>query len=422
MTIIGIDDTDSRTQGMCTTYVGHQIAKDLQNTYDADVSRVLLVRLNPAAKHKTRGNAAIAVHTDAEPETAFTVAKKNLDKYAVTDDDMTNPATIVAETIPNELTEYTERVMHELIDISEAADIIESNDELRAYYKGNGRGRIGSLAAIGSWNTFEDWTYENITYRHPEPRGTERDVNKESVVEAANEYHPKVWDTIDRSNGDVVCVPHTPCPILHGIRGDDKEATINVAEKIESEAVESNQVFKTNQGTDVHLQNGKIGSLTENSAYTIECEVASDPETIEGGHVFFEVTDTDVTETLTVAAFEPTKNFRDYVRNLRVGDKLKICGGISDGTLKLEKFQMLELNSTELENPQCEDCDKSMASMGADQGYRCGNCGAESESKVEVQVNRHLEQGWYEVPPCARRHIAKPLIRMNTNEKTHPMT
>lgn len=422
MTVVAIDDTDSRTKGMCTTYVGHQIAEDLKNKHNAQVERVLLVRLNPAAKHKTRGNAAIAVHTNANVETAFEVAKNNLDKYAVVDDDMTNPATVVTETIPDYLKEYTDRVMHELIEISEAEDIIEQDENIKSYYKGNGRGRIGCLAAIGAWKEFDDWTYENITYRFPEPRGTERDIDKESVVKAANQYHPKVWDTIDRTNGDTVCVPHTPCPILHGIRGDSKEATIAVGERIESEPVESSQVFMTNQGTDVHLQESTIDNVDENSAYKIPCVVSSVPETKEGGHVFFKVKGINSDTELTVAAFEPTKNFRDYVRNLRKGDSLTICGGIKDNTLKLEKFKINELNTTELQNPTCSDCGNSMSSMGANQGYRCNSCGDTKPSKIEVEIDRHLEKGWYEVPPCARRHISKPLIRMESDEKTHPMT
>lgn len=422
MTVVAIDDTDSRTKGMCTTYVGHQIAEDLKNQYDATVERVLLVRLNPAAKHKTRGNAAVAVHTDATVENAFNVAKENLNKYAVVDDDMTNPATVVTDKIPDFLSDYTNRVMHELIEISEAESIINNSDSLKSYHKGNGRGRIGSLAAIGAWKAFDDWTYENITYRYPEPRGTEREVDKESVIESANQYHPKVWDTIDRSNGDVVCVPHTPCPILHGIRGDDEQATIDVAENIDSEPVESSQLFVTNQGTDVHLKESEISNISENCAYKIQCVVSSDPETVEGGHVFFEVEDSQKNEKLDVAAFEPTKNFKDYVRNLQEGDKITICGGVSDDTLKLEKFRVDNLNKKELQNPNCEDCGNSMSSMGADQGFSCNSCGKVKPSKIKVEIDRHLEKGWYEVPPCARRHIAKPLIRMDVDEKTNPMT
>ena len=54
--VIGIDDTDSRERGMCTTYIADAVAQRLVAT-GADVERVLLVRCNPAVEHKTRGNA-----------------------------------------------------------------------------------------------------------------------------------------------------------------------------------------------------------------------------------------------------------------------------------------------------------------------------------------------------------------------------
>ena len=51
MTILALDDTDSRSQGMCTTYIGHQIASDLRSA-DYTVDRLLLVRVN--YPHPTR--------------------------------------------------------------------------------------------------------------------------------------------------------------------------------------------------------------------------------------------------------------------------------------------------------------------------------------------------------------------------------
>lgn len=422
MTIIGIDDTDSRTMGMCTTYVGHMIAEELKESYNASVERVLLIRLNPAAKFKTRGNASVAIHTDADLDTAYDVTEQFLSKFSVTEDENTNPGAVITDqdNISEEVTNWTNRAMHTLLDIEEAEEIIE-NQGFKSLKFGNGRGRIGSLAAIGAWEQFTDWTYESISYRYPEPRGTKREVNAESVVNAANKYHPKVWDTVDRTQGDIVCVPHTPCPILHGVRGDEREAVENVSMEIDGEPVESQQTFVTNQGTDVHLKEEKLENVENDSAYTIEGVVTKEPYTKEGGHVFFEVGNEDG-ETLSVAAFEPTKHFRDRVRNLREEDELTLCGGVTDGTLKLEKFRVNSLNTTKLENPQCEKCNRSMSSMGANQGYRCRSCKDTQESKVEVSIDRNLEEGWYEVPPCARRHISKPLLRMDTDKKTHPST
>jgi tRNA(Ile2)-agmatinylcytidine synthase len=35
-------------------------------------------------------------------------------------------------------------------------------------------------------------------------------------------------------------------------------------------------------------------------------------------------------------------------------------------------------------------------------------------------VDRDLDPGWYEVPPVARRHLAKPLVRGGFDAPTHP--
>jgi tRNA(Ile2)-agmatinylcytidine synthase len=61
-----------------------------------------------------------------------------------------------------------------------------------------------------------------------------------------------------------------------------------------------------------------------------------------------------------------------------------------------------------------------MESAGRGQGYRCRDCGTSADGKAERTVGRDLEEGWYEVPPVARRHIAKPLVRSGFDAPTHP--
>jgi tRNA(Ile2)-agmatinylcytidine synthase len=52
-----------------------------------------------------------------------------------------------------------------------------------------------------------------------------------------------------------------------------------------------------------------------------------------------------------------------------------------------------------------------MKSMGRGQGYRCEKCGATSKEPVMESLQRNVSPGFYEVPPSARRHLAKPLVR-----------
>jgi tRNA(Ile2)-agmatinylcytidine synthase len=185
-----------------------------------------------------------------------------------------------------------------------------------------------------------------------------------------------------------------------------------------SEPVERRETFVTNQGTDAHLRDGDLRGVEEARAYRLDGTVASAPETEQGGHVFFDLADGEAR--LRCAAFEPTKRFRDRVRALRVGDRLAVCGEVSEGTLKLEKFAVRELRSTERVTPTCPDCGRRMSSAGRDQGYRCRDCGTSADGKVDRPVERDLEEGWYEVPPVARRHVAKPLVRGGFDAPTHP--
>jgi tRNA(Ile2)-agmatinylcytidine synthase len=421
VTVIGLDDTDSRERGMCTTYVAATLADAIREA-GGQVQRRLLVRLNPAVEHKTRGNAALALHTDLDADGALTLAREHLD-LAETDDPDTNPGVVVAPDNPERIDERVAAFAREALrgyhGIEDAVDLAAETGYETAH-AGDGRGRIGALAAVGAWRALEEWTYECLSYRERERWGTPRSVDDDSVFAAAEAAYPDAWDTVDRGEGYAVCVPRTPCPILHGIRGDDPETVRAMADAIESEPVVNRATFVTNQGTDVHLrQVAGFADAADGRAYRVDCEVVGDPETREGGHVFCPVTSADGARA-EVAAFEPTKRFRDRVRALRLGDRITACGELSAGTLKLEKFAVRDLVETEPATPTCPDCGRSMASAGADQGYRCRDCSTSAPGKVECELDRDLELGWYEVPPCARRHVAKPLVRGGFDAPVHP--
>ena len=435
MTVIGIDDTDSREAGMCTTYLAARIADRLAAADDWTVDRRLLVRLNPAVEHKTRGNAALAIHTDAPVDAAREIVREEL-PLAETDDPRTNPGVVLtsesAAAMPDAVRDFAREAVRDFHDVADARELID-RFEYDALEAGNGRGLIGALAALGAWQAVEDWTYEYISYREPERRGTPREVDAESVFAAAEAGYPDAWDTVDRGEGELVCVPHAPGPILHGIRGDDPDVVREVAAGIESEPVERTSLFVTNQGTDAHLREGTVEIVRDGRAYRVTGTVSEPPETREGGHVFLTVADgsrTDLAdgegvvdetgEALPCAAFEPTKRFRDRVRALRVGDRVTVCGEVTDGTLKLEKFAVRDLVRTERVTPTCPDCGRTMESAGRGQGYRCRDCDTTAEGKAEREIDRDLEDGWYEVPPCARRHIAKPLVRGGFDAPVHP--
>ena len=126
MTIVGLDDTDSRERGMCTTYVAARVAERLRREADDPddpVARLLLVRLNPAVEYKTRGNAALAIHVDCDPDEAFAVARDALESLAETADERTNPGLVVAdhafdrESIPADVSDFAGRAVRDHLEI-----------------------------------------------------------------------------------------------------------------------------------------------------------------------------------------------------------------------------------------------------------------------------------------------------------------
>lgn len=417
MTVVALDDTDSR-DGMCTTYLAALVADELAD--DHAVERRLLVRLNPAVAAKTRGNAACAIHTDAPVDEVRRVASDLVDRHAATGE-QTSPGLVVApgdpDAVPREVARFASVAVRDHLALADAVAVADAADYAHEGWAG-GHGRIGALAAVGAWAAFDEWTHERLVYRPRERWGTARDVDESSVFVAAADAYPAAWDTVDRAADEAVCVPATPGPVLFGIRGDGTAIVERVAERVAHEPHERAATFHTNQGTDAHLRTAALAAVEGGRAYRVDATVATDPETRTGGHVHLTLQDGDAT--LPAVAFEPTKRFRDRVRALRAGDTVTACGEVGRGTLKLEKFAVRDLVKTELVVPTCSDCGRSMSSAGADAGYRCRDCGTERDGKVERPVDRDLEQGWYEVPPRARRHVAKPLVRGGFDGPTHP--
>lgn len=407
---IGIDDTDSPA-GMCTTYLGAVLARRLEAA-GMVVTGALLVRLNPNVIYKTRGNAAICIEAKGDPDQAFELACELVEELADFGCDATNPGVVVGEH-PLPASFYTKAV-RDFCEINEAVSLLE---EAGAIYKGykNHRGLIGAAAAVASGG--EDTTYELLAYRKPGRWGTPRQVDRNSLFSAEEHTWPHTWDSVDRENGVVVCVPHTPDPVLFGIRGDSPTWVERARAYVRSEDTEIEQVFCTNQGTDAHLQGGTIGNLKEGCSYLVSGTVVSLPQTGNGGHVWFNLGDAG--KIIRCMAYEPTKGFRDIVRLLHPGDEVTVAGSYKKESINLEKLLVRSVTPVILERPPiCCVCGKRMTSAGTDKGYKCRRCSTRSREAQVERPKRPLQLGWYEVPPSARRHLAKPLCR---GHPVHPM-
>jgi len=415
--IIGIDDTDSN-EGMCTTYLGALLLEELQE-YGTVEALPLLVRLNPTIPYKTRGNAAVALKLKTDfPEKVIAHVTSRIEELARMECEKTNPGAVFIlekdyDNLKPLLMSFLEEAVKEVIEIEKAKDLISELGIASKSFK-NGRGIIGALAACGAMLNPEEWdcTFEHLAYRQKENWGTPRDVDKESFFEADRETYPETWDTVDLTNRLVVCVPRSGDPVLFGIRGENPEVVNKAAALIRAEPVERFAVYRTNQGTDMHLLPAQnLAEIRDMHSYRLEGTVSAAPKTIEGGHVIFAVRDREGDE-IDCAAFEPTKNFRYLIRKLVPEDRVILSGSVTSGTLNIEKIEIKVLTPVyREENPKCPECGKHMKSAGQGQGFRCKKCGTLSLSKVKSETERDLEPGFYEVPPCARRHLAKPLVR-----------
>lgn len=436
--LIGLDDTDS-SAGMCTTYLAAVLADELK-AFGAVADFPFLIRLNPTIPYKTRGNAALGLEVTLFEDTALTRAalvafvSASIQKYADVDCEQTNPGAVFLfeeafEAAKPLLHDFFQKAVTDVIEISEATAILsrfESNMPTSVFHFSlkNGRGLIGALAVCGALlNPPQQMTYEYLAYRMPEKCGrfySERFVDSESLILADRHTTPHTWDTVDFSKKNKpfpVCVPSSPDPVLYGIRGSSPEAVEKAARFVLSEEGERFQIFKTNQGTDAHLIFGEVFSSAQPlHSYIFEGTVHSAAETFEGGHVVFRLADS-FGNLLSCAAFEPTGGFRHVIRQLLPGDAVRVYGSFKNETLNLEKIKVLQLAERfGFQNPLCPVCGKRMESAGAGQGFRCRPCKTNAAAKLKISIPRTISCGYYEVPPSARRHLSKPLIRYTEEE------
>jgi Predicted DNA-binding protein containing a Zn-ribbon domain len=310
MIYVGIDDTDSKL-GMCTTYLAAILAERLSGFGIVDYPR--LIRLNPNIKYKTRGNAALCIRLDAGPEAMDEVERITLaavNEFSRFDDDNTNPGLLLySGEIAEDMKAYALRVVRDVVEIDEAETLARRHG-MRIHKFKNGRGIVGALAAIGL--ELYDFTYELLAYRMPENYEKPRWLDRESVYAMDAATYPDTWDNVDLANRVIVFSPHTPDPVLYGIRGNSPEVLRRAQGMLTTEPVERSIIFVTNQGTDMHLLCGTIASAQDDRSYALKGRVTESPYAIEGGHVFFSTGDDNAT--LKCAAFEPTKGFRNIVK------------------------------------------------------------------------------------------------------------
>jgi tRNA(Ile2)-agmatinylcytidine synthase len=167
---VGIDDTDS-SEGMCTTYISAVIMDELKDYGFQIMGYPRLIRLNPFARFKTRGNGAVSfkllVKSVEEFEEAKNIILNRVKQLSHLHEENTNPGVVFFKVktdapkskiqLPDKLKYYAINTVQYMVTIKEAEKL--ANEIGAEFYKiKKGRGIIGALAAIGC--PLDDSTFE----------------------------------------------------------------------------------------------------------------------------------------------------------------------------------------------------------------------------------------------------------------------
>ncbi len=429
---VGVDDTDSRSLGMCTTYLSVLIAEKLTEAgldfgfYDFPN----LIRLNPQVPNKTRGNGALALKLflqDGRPDRVFDLCKEVIEENAIFADSATHPglAMIGGQDPSPSLTAFYHRCLHRVVGKQEALEIARREGIRVAAYK-RGYGVIGAIAALGADLT-SDQTFETVAYRDPSERAKFRPIDESLVLKVDAEILDTFYN-YDYLNHRVCIVPRSPCPVHFGVRAETPSGSQAGYMMLDGGMAPTAITFRTNQHTDAHIERlESLAHLRPRSSVAVIGRVAADPRTIPGGHVIFTIADQG--GQVDCAAYEPTKQFRAIVRKLMPGDLLEAYGSVREGqsshgpTINLEKLRVVSLRRTTSVNPLCPRCGSRLTSMGSNAGFKCRKKGCHfrdpSLRKSEQPLERSLKEGFYEPPPVAWRHLYKPLHRAIGQPRHH---
>ena len=419
---IGLDDTDS-TKGGCTTYLAAILIEKLGKFNVEFKDYPSLIRLNPNVPWKTRGNGALCLRFTypSEFETQIkTIATELWEEHSAIKESGTDPGIVFYNNveIPTELRAFAKKTETTIVTLKEAMAIIKKLGAEAAGFN-TCRGIIGALAAIGE--TLEgDYTYELIAYRTPENLGTKRRVDEASIFEMDKLTLPYTFNNVDSEKSRVIITPRGPDPILFGIRGESAEVVKKAYEIVKPlEPVERWVIFRSNQGTDVHLKPIKaLSDLEPYSSIIAKGIVSQNPRVVPLRHVIFSIKD-DSAE-VDCAAYEPTGDLRKIAREIVVGDSVEVYGAVHKAiatkplTINLEKINIMKLVPQVIyENPLCLNCGKRLKSMGKNQGFRCEKCGVKYADlkKKPLALSRAIEEGLYFTSTRSQRHLTKPLRR-----------
>lgn len=415
---VAFDDTDSRA-GRCTTHLAFRVVEQLKKAGAELVDYPLLIRLNPNIPWKTRGNGAVCLRLRVPDAGRVIDHVRQAVEEGSAIGSGANPGIAFLQTdhVPVELQKFSALAMCDVLSRQMAEKVAKAGGVQYSTF-GNGQGLVGSLGAMGCLLD-GDHTYELIAYRKQENCGLPRVVDKERVIKFSADTYPNTFNNYDRNHGRVLIAPHGPDPVFFGVRGESPEVVASALPALQPEEdLDGWTIFRSNQGTNMHLQNEiRIANAKAYTAGHVKCRVSSKPCAMEGGHVIFTV-EQDGAE-MPAAVYEPT-GLANVAAKLEAGDVIEIGVGVRKGTTKHAKILNIEyllvqelVPAFDVLNPVCKVCGKRMKSEGRNKGYQCDRCKHRDAGakKIFVPQERDIKTGLYVPTPKAHRHLTKPLQR-----------
>lgn len=432
MTWVGIDDTDS-PEGGCTTFTLTELLRCAREQGVDLIGHPRLVRLNPNAPGKTRGNAALSArfgrgagrpvrvgvldgrpvlsypqgrplaesHEGAFLEAAWdTVRSSSAYPAAGTD-----PALVVApRALPADL--YWEAVRGQLSP-GAVRRLLEAHRS-RFRFLGSDSGLVGAAAAI-SWRGAHP-TWELIAYREAGRTGPRAGPTVGSISRLESRF-PELFQCRDRRTRRVLVSPHTPCPILLGLRATAPDRLPQALKALDTESIDRWVIYRSNQGTGDHLLDRPLSELAPYDAARVTGRVLQPPRSLTGGHWVVPIAEDGGADGLDCIAFEPTKTLPRIVRRLAVGDRVRLWGGLGEAPpFRIEGIEVLSTEPRRVPGPlgRCRQCHARLRSRGTGRGYRCAGCGRQYPPEVRGRGAGAAApaRGVYHPTPSARRHLA----------------
>lgn len=415
---IAFDDTDSRA-GRCTTHLAFKVAERLKKMGAELVDYPLLIRLNPNIPWKTRGNGAVCLRLKVQDAGRVVDYVRQAVEEGSAIGSGANPGVAFLESdhVPARLQEFSAMAMCDVMS-RQMAEKAAKVAGVQYFTFGNGQGLVGSLGAMGCLLE-GDHTFELIAYRKMENCGLPRVVDEQQIIKFSADTFPNTFNNYDSNHKRVLIAPHGPDPVFFGVRGESPDIVASALPRIKpEEELDGWTIFRSNQGTNMHLQNEiKISEVKAYTAGFVRCKVRSKPYAMEGGHVIFTIEQAGAE--MPAAVYEPT-GLANVAAKLEPGDSIEIGCGVRKGTTKhpkilnVEYLSVLELVPTcDVLNPVCKMCGKRMKSEGRNKGYQCDRCKHRDPgaSKIMINKERSIKTGLYVPSPKAHRHLTKPMQR-----------